>query len=139
MTCRLPAEPRMSGWRAALLLFVAGGPGCAGDPAGELAQAAMVCAKGATVPGIDVSKWQGTIDWSAVASSGVVFAFIRVNHGLDDIDEEFAASWSGARRAGVVRGAYQYFLPDEDAVAQADLFLARMGPLEPGDLPPVLD
>lgn len=122
--------------RLALLVLTAG---CAADSLGELEQAATVCARGPTLSGIDVSKWQGSIDWNQVAGSGVSFAFIRVNHGLDDIDERFAYNWAEARRVGIARGAYQYFLPNEDAVAQADLFLERMGPLEPGDLPPVLD
>jgi GH25 family lysozyme M1 (1,4-beta-N-acetylmuramidase) len=123
--------------RLALLVLTAAG--CAADSLGELEQAAAVCARGPTLAGIDVSKWQGAIDWNQVAGSGVSFAFIRVNHGLDDIDERFTYNWAEARRVGIARGAYQYFLPNEDAVAQADLFLDLMGPLEPGDLPPVLD
>jgi GH25 family lysozyme M1 (1,4-beta-N-acetylmuramidase) len=114
-------------------------PGCALDSVGDLEQAATVCARGPTVAGIDVSKWQGDMNWDQIAGAGVKFAFIRVNHGLDDVDEKFAFNWPEARRVGIARGAYQYFLPNEDAVAQADLFLERLGPLEPGDLPPVLD
>jgi GH25 family lysozyme M1 (1,4-beta-N-acetylmuramidase) len=40
-----------------------------------------VCGSGSTVKGIDVSKWQGTINWSAVAGDGVKLAFIRVSDG----------------------------------------------------------
>ncbi|HTE49781.1 MAG TPA: GH25 family lysozyme [Kofleriaceae bacterium] len=125
--------------RLALALVVAAGAGCVSDSLGELDLAATVCADGPTVRGIDVSKWQGAIDWDQVAGGGIDFAFIRVNHGLDDIDERFDFNWAEARRLGILRGAYQYFLPDQDAVAQADLFLDRMGALDQGDLPPVLD
>ena len=125
--------------RLAVALALTAAAGCSPDLLGELDLAATVCAEGPTVRGIDVSKWQGAIDWNQVAGAGISFAFIRVNHGLDDIDERFEENWAEARRVGVVRGAYQYFLPEEDPIAQADLFLDRMGPLEPGDLPPVLD
>ncbi len=103
------------------------------------ARAAVTCPDGATLPGIDVSKWQGSIDWDAVAASGVRYAFIRVNHGLEDIDERFDENWAGAKASGVLRGAYQYFLNEEDALTQAQLLLERMGPLGPADLPPVID
>jgi GH25 family lysozyme M1 (1,4-beta-N-acetylmuramidase) len=98
-----------------------------------------VCADGPTVEGIDVSKWQGAIDWDAVAGDGIAFAFIRTSHGLGILDEYYATNWSEARRVGILRGTYQYFSPGDDAIAQADLLLDRMGPLEEGDLPPVLD
>ena len=64
----------------------------------------------ATVPGIDVSKYQGVVDWPAVQKAGVRFAFIRVSDGLDSLDEHFAKNWTGAHAAGLLRGAYQYFL-----------------------------
>lgn len=93
----------------------------------------------ATVGGIDVSKYQGVVNWPAVQKAGVGFAFIRVSDGLDSPDEHFAENWTGARAAGLLRGAYQYFRPSEDAVAQAVLFLQAVQRLRPGDLPPVLD
>jgi len=98
-----------------------------------------VCADGPTIEGIDVSKWQGNIDWDAVGGTNVRFAFIRTSHGLGTLDEWYADNWSEARRVGIMRGTYQYFAPGEDPIAQADLLLDRMGPLEEGDLPPVLD
>jgi len=99
----------------------------------------VICPDGATLDGIDVSYWQGTVDWYAVANDGIDFAFVRVSDGLTYYDTEFQNNWAGTRNAGIVRGAYQYFRPGEDAVAQAELLLSEMGPLQPGDLPPVLD
>jgi lysozyme len=93
---------------------------------------------GGPLPGIDVSHWQGTIDWNAVAADGVEFAFIKATEGGDYTDPRFAANWAGAQRAGVVRGAYHFFRPQTDALAQAAHFL-RTVQLSPGDLPPVLD
>jgi lysozyme len=134
--------------RAARLDFLAGVlvlglASCARDAEdavlGERHHALKVCADGPTVDGIDVSKYQGTIDWNQVAASGIHFAFIRVSDGLTYKDATFAENWAGAREAGVYRGAYQFFRPGQDAVAQAQLLLSIMGPLGPGDLPPVID
>ncbi len=131
---------RVLGTAASVLVVVAG---CAVegdvDPLASASFAARVCADGPTVPGIDVSKWQGSIDWDSVAGDGVRYAFIRTNHGLGDLDEKYAFNWAEARRVGILRGTYQYFLPGEDAVEQAQLLIDRMGPLEDDDLPPVLD
>ena len=53
------------------------------------------------VHGIDVSKFQGDIDWSKVADSGVKFAWIKASEGGDRLDERFQANWEGAKAAGV--------------------------------------
>src|SRR5690349_6208546 len=113
---------------------------CTAEPdTATVTEEVRVCADGPTVEGIDVSKWQGAIDWDAVAADGIRFAFIRTTDGTGYLDETYATNWSEARRVGVLRGTYQYFEPAQDPIAQADLLLDRMGPLEDGDLPPVLD
>ncbi len=101
--------------------------------------AATVCAGGSTVKGIDISKWQGNVDWNAVAADGVEFAFVRVSHGINTFDQYFDQNWANARAAGLRVGVYQYFEPGQDASDQADLLLEHMGALQPGDLPPVID
>lgn len=98
-----------------------------------------VCPDGATTYGIDVSYYQGDIDWQAVRDDGVRFAFIRVSDGTGFLDPKFQQNWEGARAAGILRGVYQFFRSDDDPVAQADLLLSHMGALEPDDLPPVAD
>jgi lysozyme len=97
-----------------------------------------VCAEGTTVPGIDVSYYQGDIDWQAVAADGVKFAITRVNHG-GFMDPKFDQNWAAIREMGMLRGAYQYFNPSGDPVAQAQTFIDKVGPLQPGDLPAVID
>src|SRR5262245_56356921 len=92
----------------------------------------------ATLAGIDVSTYQGDIDWPAVKAAGIEFAFVRASHGTDE-DVRFATNWAGARDAGIVRGAYQYFHPAQDALAQAELVLTTVGALASRDLPLVLD
>lgn len=101
-----------------------GGPSCHVEP---------------ITPGIDVSYYQRTIDWPRVQRAGIRFAFIRVSDGATIRDPMFATNWTQARRAGVVRGAYQYFRPDQSIAAQADLMIAAMHDRTPDDLPPVLD
>jgi GH25 family lysozyme M1 (1,4-beta-N-acetylmuramidase) len=105
----------------------------------EVEQLARVCAAGPTTKGIDVSYYQGTIDWAKVKAAGVAFAFVRVSDGLANIDSKFSQNWSGTRAAGVIRGAYQFFRPNLDAAAQANLFVQKVGKLAADDLPPVID
>ena len=93
---------------------------------------------GYSVHGIDVSAYQGTINWPEVARNRVRFAFIKASEGATLRDPRFARNWREARAAGVLCGAYHYFQPNRGGQIQADLF-ARTVPLAPGDLPPVLD
>ena len=102
--------------------------------------AAQVCADGPTTFGIDVSSWQGDVDWDQVASDGVKYAVIRVSSGLHHFDQKFDQNWSNAGRVGILRGVYQYFRPAHDARQQAELLVNEIrrvgGSLE---LPPVID
>ncbi|MCA9580173.1 MAG: hypothetical protein KC416_00175 [Myxococcales bacterium] len=115
--------------------------GCAaeGRPIAAIHEELTVCANGPTLNGIDVSHWQGKINWDAVKGDGISFAIIRASHGTGTIDKEFDRNWAEAKRVGIKRGVYQYFEPGQDPVAQANLMLDMMGPFEPGDLPPVID
>lgn len=133
-------RPRVLAPLASLLAL--GAAGCAIDPGDELGavtQAAVVCAEGETVYGIDVSRFQGAIDWPAVAGSGVQYAFIQISRAIDDIDARFEENWAGAAANGILKGAYQRFHPGQDVLGQAQIFLDKLGPYQPGDLPPVLD
>jgi lysozyme len=89
--------------------------------------------------GIDVSKYQGNVNWPAVAAAGNAFAFARVSYGISSKDAFFDANWTGMKNAGVLRGAYQFFRASQDPRAQADLLVSMVQSLGPGDLPPVID
>lgn len=115
---------------------------CADAPTDVVAaqdEAVKVCPGATLLDGIDVSVYQGTIDWTKVKAADITFAFIRVSDGLPPIDTRFHQNWDGARAAGVIRGVYQFYRSDEDPIAQADLLLDSMGTLEADDLPPVAD
>ncbi len=114
--------------------------GCSGDPELDaLTQEQIVCARGSTVDGIDVSFWQGTIDWNQVRSTTVRYAFIRAYYGANTRDSQFDRNWREARRVGLLRGAYQWFKPLQDPALQADRIVAAVGRLGAGDLPVVAD
>ena len=88
--------------------------------------------------GIDVSAHQGRIDWEAVASDDVAFAYIKATEGGDFADGRFDANWTASHAAGVRRGAYHFFTFCRSGEAQARNFLTTAPP-EPGTLPPAVD
>ena len=90
------------------------------------------------VHGVDVAKYQGTIDWAALKAGGIAFAFIKATEGGDRLDGRFDENWRAAREAGVLRGAYHFFYFCRPARQQAEWFIANV-PRERGALPPVLD
>ncbi|MET0945375.1 MAG: glycoside hydrolase family 25 protein [Flavobacterium sp.] len=94
------------------------------------------------VIGIDVSEFQGKIDWEEVEvleeKYPVHFVFIRATAGNDRVDGQFKKNWDGAKEYKIMRGAYHYYRPNENSIEQANLFIKTVK-LQKGDLPPVLD
>ncbi|MFD1883748.1 GH25 family lysozyme [Paracoccus pacificus] len=90
------------------------------------------------VHGIDVSKYQGNIDWNRAREAGVSFAFIKATEGGDHRDTSFPRYYAEAAAAGIPRGAYHYFYFCRSAQEQAAWFIANV-PRQRGALPPVLD
>jgi len=76
--------------------------------------------------GIDVSHYQGRIDWRALPAQGVDFAYIKASEGGDLRDDAFAANWAGAERAGIARGAYHFFTLCRPGADQAANFIAAV-------------
>jgi lysozyme len=103
--------------------------------------AAMIAQPANSLPGIDVSHHQGTIDWVQVAASGQQFAFAKATEGRTFVDPNYATNKVGAAVNGIAFGAYHFARPDDgtnDAIIEADHFVdaAQLGP---GNLIPVLD
>lgn len=90
------------------------------------------------VHGIDVSKYQGDVDWRMVARSNVQFAWIKATEGGDHIDPKFLQNWNGAKEAGVPRGAYHFVYWCRPPQEEINWFKANV-PYDPDALPPVLD
>ena len=78
------------------------------------------------VSGIDVSKYQGDIDWNSVRAAGVRFAWIKATEGGDRVDEKFAQNWAAAKAAGVPRGAYHFAYWCRPMEEQAAWFTAHV-------------
>lgn len=88
--------------------------------------------------GIDVSHHQGPINWNRVARDDVSFAYIKATEGADFVDNQFAANWSEADSAGLLRGAYHFFTLCTAGEKQAENFL-RVVPDDRDALPPAVD
>ncbi|HEU4472416.1 MAG TPA: glycoside hydrolase family 25 protein [Flavisolibacter sp.] len=98
---------------------------------------------GYEIHGIDVSKYQQNISWEAVKEMRVHdvklgFAFIKATEGNSNSDPYFKRNWKRSQKAGIVRGAYHFFIASREGSTQARNFISRVE-LESGDLPPVLD
>ncbi|MGE9362424.1 GH25 family lysozyme [Isoptericola nanjingensis] len=90
------------------------------------------------VRGVDVSAYQGEIDWPVLADQDLDFAFIKATEGSAHEDERFAASWEGARATDLLVGAY-HFLSFESPGADQAAHMIDVVPAESGTLPPVVD
>jgi Lyzozyme M1 (1,4-beta-N-acetylmuramidase) len=90
------------------------------------------------VHGVDVSRWQGDIDWVKLRNQGANFAFIKATDGGDHLDPNFRTNWRESAKAGVARGAYHFFYWCRSGSSQADWFIRNV-PKEKGALPPVID
>ena len=95
------------------------------------------------VHGIDISHYQGVIDWDQMAKNRqlpfpIHFVFMKATEGGDHGDDTYAYNFREAGKRGLIRGAYHFFSPTTDPLKQADFFI-RTVKLSKGDLPPVLD
>lgn len=90
------------------------------------------------VHGVDVSRWQGEIDWATLRTQGANFAFIKATDGGDHLDPMFATNWRRTKEAGIKRGAYHFFYWCRVASEQAAWFIRNV-PKDPDALPPVID
>jgi lysozyme len=90
------------------------------------------------VHGVDVSRWQGDIDWAKLRTQGANFAYIKATDGGDHLDPMFKTNWRRAKEAGLKRGAYHFFYWCRTAGEQAEWFIRNV-PRDPDALPPVID
>lgn len=90
------------------------------------------------VRGVDVSSYQGEIDWTLLASQDIEFAFVKATEGATYTDRCFEANFSGASATGLRVGAYHFFSFDSSGADQAAHFINTVPKIE-GMLPPVVD
>lgn len=95
------------------------------------------------VRGIDISHYQGNINWdklrnAQIQDAPVSFVFIKATEGTDLWDENFNRNFHNAKKNDIIRGAYHYFSPYTSGKEQAN-FYCKVVQLDDNDLPPVLD
>ena len=95
-------------------------------------------ASGYEVQGVDVSHYQGDIDWEILAGEDIDFAFIKATEGSGHVDTGFYENWEGADATDLKIGAYHFFSFDSPAETQAKLYIETVGDLS-GNLIPVVD
>lgn len=95
-----------------------------------------VCSTGPLTKFIDIYHGDYIEDINEVISSGVVAAYSKCWEKAED--PSFESRWK-ALHGKMFRGAYDFFHPERNAITQAETFCNAMGPLEAGDLPPMLD
>lgn len=90
------------------------------------------------VRGIDVSSYQGQINWEELAGENISFAFIKATEGSSFVDKNFAYNFEEAQKTILAVGAYHFFSYDSEGATQAQNFIDTVAPYE-GMLPPVID
>jgi lysozyme len=90
------------------------------------------------VRGVDVSSYQGEIDWDVLARQGIQFAFIKATEGSSFVDPHFADNYASARNTTLRIGAYHFFSYDSSGSTQADHFISVV-PKAASMLPPIVD
>ena len=94
--------------------------------------------RGIGIEGIDVSHWQGEIDWRKVRDSGIDFVYLKATEGVDGVDRSHAGHRKTLSSLGMLHGSYHFLAPDLDGAAQARHFIEVADPRS-SDLLPVVD
>jgi len=90
------------------------------------------------VQGVDVSAYQGTINWDALTSQDIEFAWIKATEGSSYQDPRFASNWAEAHDTDLLVGAYHFLSVDSPGTDQAANVIATVS-RNRGDLPVVVD
>lgn len=88
--------------------------------------------------GIDVSHFSGDVDWPEVKKSGYGFAILKATEGVDLLDPSFKAHWKALKKEGILRGAYHFYVTEDDPKDQADFYIKNVT-LSKGDIIPIVD
>ena len=111
-------------------------------PVPKLVSSAVAKSIFGNVDGLDVSHWQGDINWAKVYNNDYVFTFVKATEGVGWLDHKFIENISQGTAAGVKMGAYHFARPNlgNTGAEEAEYFLSQVGDyLESGYLRPVLD
>ncbi|MHB1454657.1 MAG: glycoside hydrolase family 25 protein [Saccharofermentanales bacterium] len=90
------------------------------------------------VRGVDVSSYQGEIDWEILSGQNIHFAFIKATEGSSFVDPNYETNFTNASKTGLRIGAYHFFSYDSSGLTQADNFISVVAK-SASMLPPVVD
>lgn len=138
----LASDPALSIMNAAEDHTLGSSMRAAGSPRTALpaSVAASIAAPG--MQGLDVSAWQGDVDWGQVWTNGGRFAYVKATEGTTYVSSRFAQQYNGSAAVGMIRGAYHFAVPNASSgAAQANYFVSNGGGWHPDGvtLPPLLD
>ncbi len=88
--------------------------------------------------GVDVSAYQGEVDWKMIKEQNVSFAFIKATEGSSFVDKNFLINFENAQKVNLPVGAYHFFSYDSSGKTQAENFIKTVKAFK-GMLPPVID
>lgn len=91
-----------------------------------------------SLAGIDVSYYQGKVDWLKVLNENIHFVYLKATDGITYTDPRFHENQNSLIKSEVAHGAYHFFEPNDDGVKQAKNFLSQIK-IHKNMLPPVLD
>ena len=90
----------------------------------------LTCIAGASRLGIDVSAYQGEIDWQILSKNNIFFAYIKATEGSSFVDKNFAYNFSEAQKTDLHVGAYHFFSYDSSGEIQAQNFIENVIPFD---------
>lgn len=88
--------------------------------------------------GVDVSHYQGDIDWEKMAGENIDFAYIKATEGSGHVDEKFYVNWEKIAQTNLYYGAYHFFSFESPGETQAQNYISTVGSLD-GKLIPAVD
>lgn len=91
------------------------------------------------IRGIDVSSYQGDIDWKEISTNNIHFAFVKATEGSTFVDGHFKFNWTESNSTKLYIGAYHFFSFESPGITQANNFISTVGELTTYNLPPVID
>ncbi|MCR5209870.1 MAG: hypothetical protein K6C99_06645 [Lachnospiraceae bacterium] len=90
------------------------------------------------IRGVDVSHYQGEVDWDRLKEENIQFAYLKATEGSKHKDEQFDKNWSDAQCVDLRMGAYHFFSLDSPSTDQAENYCSTVTPVKKM-LPPVVD
>ena len=123
---------------AAIVSTAANVSAAVAQPTVPASGATTASAQSAKINGVDLSKWQGEVDFAQIKQAGNAYVFIKATQGATGADPNYARNIGAARATGLAAGSYHFYMTNDTAEVQFAQF-AKTASVQHGDLPPVVD